>query len=77
LAGGETGQPPLTHKGAELVLVAGGLVQLELGADTPVLRTGDAALATTTPVSSWRNLTNEPAAIFWIVRDPDSRLGLF
>jgi len=71
LAGGEAGQPPLTHKGTELVLVAGGLVQLELGADTPVLRSGDAALATAIPVASWRNLTNEPAALFWIVRDAD------
>jgi transcriptional regulator with XRE-family HTH domain len=71
LAGGESGQPPRTHKGAELVLVAGGLVQLQLGSDTPVLRSGDAALATAVPVSSWRNLTAEPAALFWIVRDAD------
>jgi len=71
LSGGQSGQPPLIHKGTELVLVAGGLVQLELGADTPVLRSGDAALATTAPVTSWRNLTAEPAALFWIVRDGD------
>ena len=69
LSGGEARQPPRTHKGVELVLVAGGLVQLELGTDTPVLRVGDAVLATTVPVSSWRNLTAEPAALFWIVRD--------
>jgi len=71
LAGGESGRPPNTHKGAELILVAAGLVQLELGSDTPVLRSGDAALATTVPLSSWRNLTADPAALFWIVRDPD------
>jgi transcriptional regulator with XRE-family HTH domain len=71
LAGGESGRPPNAHKGAELILVAAGLVQLELGSDTPVLRSGDAALATTVPLSSWRNLTAEPAALFWIVRDPD------
>jgi len=71
LAGGESGQPPRTHKGTELVLVAGGLVQIQLGSDTPVLRSGDAALATTVPLSSWRNLTTEPAALFWIVRDTD------
>jgi transcriptional regulator with XRE-family HTH domain len=70
LAAGESGQPPRPHKGVELVLVARGLVQLELGPDTPVLRTGDAALATTAPVVSWRNLTSEPAVLFWIVRDP-------
>jgi transcriptional regulator with XRE-family HTH domain len=71
LSGGESGQPTKAHKGTELVLVAGGLVQLELGADTPVLRAGDAVLATTVPLSSWRNLTTEPAALFWIVRDGD------
>jgi transcriptional regulator with XRE-family HTH domain len=70
LAPGEIRQPPRPHKGVELVLVARGLVQLELGPDTPVLRTGDAALATTAPVVSWRNLTSEPAVLFWIVRDP-------
>jgi transcriptional regulator with XRE-family HTH domain len=69
LSGGESGHPPSAHKGAELVLVARGLVQLELGADTPVLRSGDAALAITVPLSSWRNLTAEPAALFWILRD--------
>lgn len=71
LAAAESGQPPLAHKGAELVLVAGGLVQLELGADTPVLRSGDAVLATTVPITAWRNLTGEPAALFWIVRDSE------
>lgn len=69
LAPGESGQPPRPHKGVELVLVARGLVQLELGPDTPVLRTGDAALATTVPVLSWRNLTSEPVVLFWILRD--------
>ncbi|MEO8265416.1 MAG: XRE family transcriptional regulator [Ilumatobacteraceae bacterium] len=69
LAGGESGQPPSAHKGTELILVASGLIQLELGSDTPVLRSGDAALATTVPLSSWRNLTAQPAVLFWIVRD--------
>ena len=71
LGGGESGQPPSPHKGAELVLVAGGLVQLAVGPDTPVLRSGDAALAATVPFSSWRNLTAEPAALFWMCADPD------
>jgi hypothetical protein len=71
LAGTESGAPPRPHKGAELVLVARGLVQLDLGADTPVLRTGDAVLATTESIGSWRNLTAEPAALFWVLRDSE------
>ena len=69
LKGSELGQPPHPHKGPELVLVIGGLVQLQLGSATPVLRSGDAALATTVALSSWRNLTAEPAVLFWIVGD--------
>ncbi|MDQ4134431.1 MAG: XRE family transcriptional regulator [Actinomycetota bacterium] len=66
---GESGGPDRAHKGAELVLLASGLVQVTIGADTPVLRAGDAVLATTATVSAWRNLLNEPAMFFWVVRD--------
>jgi hypothetical protein len=51
------------------VLVASGLVQLTIGSDTPVMRAGDAALATTVAVSGWRNLMNGPAVLFWVLRD--------
>ena len=70
LGPGETGEPPAGHKGAELVVVAGGLVQLDLGTETPVMRAGDAALATTVAVVGWRNLLAAPARFFWILRDP-------
>ncbi len=66
---GATGSPPIAHKGVELVLVANGLVQIDLGSATPVLRAGDAALATKVPVVGWRNLSAEPARLFWILRD--------
>ncbi len=69
LAPGESGTPPIAHKGVELVLVAGGLVQVDLGSATPVMRAGDALLALRVPVSGWRNLLGEPARVFWIVRD--------
>jgi quercetin dioxygenase-like cupin family protein len=69
LAPGASGAPEFLHKGAELVLVASGLVQLTIGTDTPVMRAGDAALATTVAVSGWRNLLNSPALLFWVVRD--------
>jgi transcriptional regulator with XRE-family HTH domain len=66
---GQAGAPDLPHKGQELVLVASGLVQLTIGSDTPVMRAGDAAMATTLAVSGWRNLMNSPALLFWVTRD--------
>lgn len=65
----EEGTPPLAHKGVEMVLVASGLVQVRVGSDTPVMRAGDALLASTSAVSGWRNLMTEPARLFWILRD--------
>jgi transcriptional regulator with XRE-family HTH domain len=75
LGPGESGAPDLVHKGAELVLVASGLVQLTIGSDTPVMRAGDAALATTVAVSGWRNLMNGPALLFWVLRDEPPKRG--
>lgn len=69
LGSAESGAPPLHHKGAELVLVASGLVQVDLGKETPVMRAGDALLASRVPVVGWRNLLGEPARLFWIIRD--------
>ncbi|MGH9265889.1 MAG: helix-turn-helix domain-containing protein [Acidimicrobiales bacterium] len=76
LGPGESGGPDFVHKGTELVLVASGLVQVTIGSDTPVMRAGDAALATTVAVSGWRNLMNGPALLFWVARDePPKRPG--
>ena len=69
LGPGESATPDIVHKGPELVLVASGLVQVTMGTDTPVMRAGDATLATRVTVSGWRNLTNEPALVFWVLRD--------
>lgn len=69
LGPGERGTPPVSHKGVELILVAAGLVQADLGSATPVLRAGDAVLATRASVAGWRNLVGEPARLFWIIRD--------
>ena len=63
------GSPPSPHKGVEAVLVAAGLVQVDLGIETPVMRAGDALLATKVAVVGWRNLLTDPARIFWIIRD--------
>jgi transcriptional regulator with XRE-family HTH domain len=69
LGPGEAAKPDSAHKGLELVLVASGLVQVTIGEATPVMRAGDVALATRDAVSGWRNLVNEPALLFWILRD--------
>lgn len=69
LGPGGSGAPPFAHKGVELVVVGAGLVQLSIGEDTPVLRSGDAVLATEAGVSGWRNLQAEPARFFWVLRD--------
>ncbi|MDQ3931661.1 MAG: cupin domain-containing protein, partial [Actinomycetota bacterium] len=66
---GEMGTPLIPHKGLELVLVAAGLIQIDLGSATPVMRAGDALLATKVPVRGWRNLQAKPARLFWILRD--------
>jgi transcriptional regulator with XRE-family HTH domain len=69
LGPGEDGAPATRHKGTELVLVAQGLVTIDLGDTSPVLRAGDAILAMRSPIIGWRNLAPEPARLFWIVRD--------
>jgi transcriptional regulator with XRE-family HTH domain len=66
---GAAGAPPTTHKGVELIVVASGLVQLDLGSDTPVMRAGDAILVPRVAIRSWRNLTADPARLFWVLRD--------
>jgi transcriptional regulator with XRE-family HTH domain len=69
LPAGEGGAPPRVHKGVELLVVASGLVQVDLGPAAPVMRAGDAVLATRVAVEGWRNLAGEPARLFWVLRD--------
>jgi hypothetical protein len=69
LPGGVAGAPPMVHKGAELLVVAAGLVQVDLGSEAPVMRAGDAVLATRVAIQSWRNLAGTPARLFWVLRD--------
>jgi transcriptional regulator with XRE-family HTH domain len=73
LGPGEQGAPPTAHKGPELIVIASGLVQIDLGAETPVMRAGDAVLVTTTAVHGWRNLATGASRFFWVLRDPLAR----
>lgn len=69
LGPGESGDPGTVHKGAELIMVGNGVVQIMLNEETPVLRGGDAVLVTHDAIRGWRNLLPETARLFWIVRD--------
>ena len=69
LAAGDRGEPPVRHKGSELVLIARGLVLVDVGDSSPAMRAGDAILATSVPIVSWRNLSPESSVLFWILRD--------
>ena len=62
-----SGQPHVTHKGTELLVVHRGLLQVSVGADTPVLRAGDAVLATRAGFTAWTNLRSEPAILLWVL----------
>lgn len=66
LAPGESGRPAQGHKGPELVLVAEGLVLVDLGESSPVLRSGDALSATDVTVREWTNLSVGPSRLFWV-----------
>lgn len=66
----ESGRPPFVHKGPELILVASGLILLDLGDTTPVLRAGDALMATRTPIRRWTNLDQHDASLFWVAVSP-------
>ena len=46
-----------------------GLVQVQLTGGRPVLRQGEALLADRSTIHGWRNLSQRPAALLWIVRD--------
>jgi transcriptional regulator with XRE-family HTH domain len=65
----DRGMPPIQHKGPEVILVAQGLVQVDLGTATPVMRAGDALLARRVTTKGWRNLLSNEARLFWILRD--------
>lgn len=69
---GVRGRPPFAHKGPELVMVARGLVLVDLGEDTPVMRTGDALRVVAEPIDGWTNLGTNVAELFWLA-EPATR----
>ena len=64
-----TVEAPFTHKGAELVGVVSGLVQVLLGSGRPVLRRGETLLASRRGIDAWRNVGESDAHCLWVLRD--------
>lgn len=63
----ESGTPAFAHKGHEAILVADGLVLIDLGDQTPVMRAADALMVRRVPIHGWSNLGADPARFFWVV----------
>ena len=64
-----TVEAPFTHKGAELVGVVSGLVQVVLGSGRPVLRRSETLLASRRRIDAWRNVGESEAQCLWVLRD--------
>jgi transcriptional regulator with XRE-family HTH domain len=64
-----TVEAPFTHKGAELVAVVSGLVQVLLASGRPVLRHGETLLASRRGIDAWRNVGDGDAQCLWVLRD--------
>jgi len=68
-APGETVAMTAEHEGVELIAVASGLVQVNLETGRPVLRQGEVLLVESGSVTGWRNLGEDDALVFWVLRD--------
>jgi transcriptional regulator with XRE-family HTH domain len=66
----EAGAPGHTRRGAGIVAVATGLVQVQVAGLTPAVRHGEVLVAHSDRVEGWRNLGQAEALLFWIVTQP-------
>ena len=64
-----TVEAPFAHKGAELVGVVSGLIQVLLSSGRPVLRRGETLLASRRGIDGWRNVGESDAQCLWVLRD--------
>jgi transcriptional regulator with XRE-family HTH domain len=67
LAPRETARLPTSRGGTGIVAVAGGLVQVKVGGQTPVIRQGEVLVAASERIGTLRNLGQTEATAFWIV----------
>lgn len=63
----ETAAPAQRRRGSGIVAVASGLVQVEIGGQTPAVRHGEVLVADSERVDGWRNIGHGDAMLFWIV----------
>lgn len=59
--------PPRPAEGHGLTAVSTGLVQLQIGQSTPVIRHGEVLLCDAARLDAWQNLRDREAVLFWIV----------
>lgn len=69
LAPRESGVPLNRRPGTGVIAVAAGLLQVEIGGQTPALRRGEVLVAEADQVARWRNVSLGEALLFWIVFD--------
>ncbi len=62
-------EAPFSHKGAELVAVVSGLVQVLVGSGRPVLRRAETLLPSRRGIDGWRNVGETDAQCLWVLRD--------
>jgi transcriptional regulator with XRE-family HTH domain len=63
----EAGAPIERQDGEGIVAVSQGLVQVNVGDQTPAIRDGEVLLADCSRIDGWRNLGEREAVLFWIV----------
>ena len=75
LSPGQSVRAATEHTGVELVAVASGLVQVFLATGRPVLRQGEVLLVEWSGVTGWRNVGQEDALVFWVLREEHAAPG--
>ena len=75
LAARERGAPLERQDGEAIVAVSRGLVQIQVGDQTPAIRDGEVLLADCAGIDGWRNLGEREAVFFWIVLAPRAGAG--
>jgi transcriptional regulator with XRE-family HTH domain len=73
----ESGSPAEAQPGTGIVAVATGLVQVQVGGQTPALRHGEVLVANSDRVDGWRNLGMTEALLFWIVTPAPARSAVY
>jgi transcriptional regulator with XRE-family HTH domain len=66
----QVAHPPAQPDGTGIVAVGAGLVQVEVGGQTPAVRAGEVLVAPSSRIEAWRNIGQTEAMLFWMVQPP-------